>query len=147
MKFGRTLRTLRLDGDSLVLTCVCCDKIILFTKHQSDLRAPMEKQNDLFRPTVCFSCEEVCRASTAAVWMPLQISHRMLQLWDPFVAMNTFLCETIGPIKRLLIEDSIVHRDEVRDWTGSIYRIQSVKPSREAGVSAEPEPYLESGFF
>jgi hypothetical protein len=142
----------------IVLACITCENVILFTRLNKDQKAAREasrkfmrlilvgpnthKANDrivdLFLPTVCSSCDG------SASWTSLSISRKFMETWQPYLAMRAFL---EGDLSIIGSSISLVHHAEVIRVAGSDYKIQSVVVSPSSGAAAQAQSYLQSGFF
>ena len=145
----------------IVLACLTCEEVILFTMTDKDLQAareplqkvigllPLELVNhdyqenrgniiNLFLPTVCSSCTKF------SMWKSLSISKSFIQTWQPYLAMCAFL---EGDLSLLGSPISMVHCDDIRNTVGSAYVIQSVEINPSSGAAAKVEPHLQSGFL
>lgn len=143
----------------IVLACITCEKVILFTTEDEDLRAKAFDNGtvNLFLPTVCFSCDKAERKKVAdgksdkeitmTMWTSLSISRDFIQTWQPYLAMKAFLEGILSTSKSPESSVSLVQRDNIRDMIGPHYKIQSAVVNPSTGVAAEVHPYLQSGFF
>ena len=131
----------------MVLACITCENVVLLTTKGKVLA----NYKDLFLPTVCVSCENDERmmgnsgiGSATALWTSLSISHNIIRMWQPFLAMKAFL---EGGLSEPTTKVKLEQRDEVRDKLGSNYMVQSVLLDHNTGQIIQIHPYLQSGFF
>lgn len=142
----------------IVLACITCERVILFTKTHKDYKAarraaqtamqlipanPLDTKNfndiiSLFLPTTCSSC------SRAASWKSLPINRNMMELWQPYLAMRAFL---EGDLSLVGSSISLVHYEDVKKSAGSDCVIQSVEVNPSSGAAAQTQSYLQGGFL
>jgi hypothetical protein len=139
----------------IVLACITCEKVILFTETHKDWRearkatqrvmqlisAKLGIANDIFNlflPTTCSSCSRV------ASWKSLSISRNMMELWQPYLAMKAFL---EGDLSLVGLPMSLVHCKDVKETAGSNCVIRSVEVNPSSGAAAQAHPYLQGGFI
>jgi len=142
----------------IVLACITCEKVILFTKPDKDQKAARKTSQkfrqlitnefdprkfddeivNVFLPTVCSSCDG------AASWTSLPISRSFMQTWQPYLAMKACLEEDLSMIGSSI---SLVHREKVTEITSSGYMIQSAVVNPSSGTAAQVQPYLQSGLL
>jgi len=140
----------------IVLACITCERVILFTRPNKDLKVAHEASRafmrlipadpntqktvdgivNLFLPTVCSSCD------TSASWTSLSISRSFMETWQPYLAMRAFL---EGDLSMIGSSICLVHRAEVMEIAGSDYIIQSVTVNPRPETAAEVQLYLQSG--
>jgi hypothetical protein len=128
----------------IVLACITCEGVILFTRRNKDQKAAREASQtvmqlipaepntqkttdgvvNLFLPTVCFSC---CRSTS---WTSLSISRSFMEMWQPYLAMSAFL---EGHLSMIGSSINLAHREKVREITGSDYLLDSM-----VGMSPNP---------
>jgi hypothetical protein len=130
----------------MVLACITCENVVLLTTKDKVLR-----NKDLFLPTVCVSYEKDERimensgiGSATVLWISLSISHSIIGIWQPFLAMKAFL---EGELSEPTTKVRLVQRNKVTDKLGSNYMVQSVLLDQSTGQVVQVHPYLQSGFF
>ncbi|KAF8848531.1 hypothetical protein BDZ45DRAFT_753729 [Acephala macrosclerotiorum] len=139
-----------------VLACITREKVILFTRPDKRMTAACEASQKViqlvalglntqtigneiinpFLPTVRVSCDR------ATSWTSLSISRAFMETWQPYLAMNAFLegdLSIIGP------STSLVRRAKVMEITGSDYMIRRMVVNPSPGITAQVQPYLQSG--
>ena len=142
----------------IVLVCVICEKVILFTKIHEDWRVARTASQtvmqfisinflntriiedviiNLFLFTVCFSCCKI------ASWESFLINKSMMKMWQSYLTMRIFLTENLSLLESSI---SLVHCEVVKRTIklDSDYVIQSVKVNSSSGAAAQVHSYLQS---
>ncbi|KAH9203556.1 hypothetical protein DL95DRAFT_399233 [Leptodontidium sp. 2 PMI_412] len=145
----------------IVLACITCEKVVLVSRTSEDLetarvilhhvaallqaespsssyRYTVGSTVNLFLPTVCSSC------SKSSSWKTLSISGKLIETWQPYLAMCAFL---EGDLSLLGLSISMVHYEDIKNVMGADCVVRSVEINATPEAAVEVKPFLQSGFL